>query len=160
MTIKSSYDRIMSHIKTVTCEGVYFHNLRYCIQYIWNAFLCNIQHKYLLIRCGTNIDTPGMASWFKLAGQRHIVSKQAVAWHFNTDHTCQHRTCMNTYPQLRQKGKKVVGEEKNRSGRYVKAVKGFHVHILEVRMHLALKQTLYSRFTWVCLQSKEYYCLH
>lgn len=53
---------------------------------------------YLLVSCGANIDTPRMAPRFKLAGQCHIVPKQAIAWHFNPNNTCQHRTCVDTNP--------------------------------------------------------------
>ena len=68
---------------------------------------------HLLVSRGTDIDTPRMAARFKLAGQCHIVPKQAITWHFNPDHTCQYRTCVDTYPQLREKERrmKMVGED-------------------------------------------------
>lgn len=52
------------------------------------------------MRCRTDVDTPRMASWFKLAGQGHVVPKQAVAGHFNPHNPGQHRARVDTYPQL------------------------------------------------------------
>ena len=61
-------------------------------------FKQELSRRYLLISCGTDIDTSRMAPRFKLAGQCHVVPKQAVTWHFNPDHACQNRTCVDPDP--------------------------------------------------------------
>lgn len=54
-----------------------------------------------LVGRGADVDAPRLAPRFKLAGQRHVVPKQAVSGHFNAHHARQDRPGVDADSQLR-----------------------------------------------------------
>lgn len=52
---------------------------------------CGCAVLYLLVGGGADVDAPRLAPRFKLAGQSHVVAKQAVTGHFHAHHPGQNR---------------------------------------------------------------------
>lgn len=70
---------------------------------IANTSIGNKKNRYSLVCCWTDVNPERFAAGLEFIGYRYVVAEHAITGHHHPYHSCQHRSCVNSYSHLKLK---------------------------------------------------------